>query len=56
MKTERQPILDELDRQIKRRRDSVRLTGDTADIVYLGEDIGKLEIAIEVIKNLDWFS
>lgn len=56
MKLEKQLILDELMRQIKRRRDSVRLTGDDADKVYMGEDIGKLEVAISIIKGTDWFS
>lgn len=56
MKIEKQPIIDELNRQIKRRRDSTRLGGDDADKVYLGEDIGKLEIAVLIIENMDWFS
>jgi len=49
-------MIDELQRQITRRRNSIGMTGDDADKVYMGEDIGKLEIAISVIKNLDWFS
>ena len=31
-------------------RESVRCAGDTADIVYLGEEIGKLQTAMSLIK------
>ena len=32
-------------------RESVRRAGDSADIVYFGEEIGKLQIAMSLIKT-----
>ena len=58
--TSKLEVLDTLKYQLKRRRESVRLAGitssDDADKVYIGEDIGKLDVVIRIIHDMDWFS
>ncbi len=44
-------IITVLQNEIIELRESVCKAGDTADVVYIGEDIGKLEVAISLIKT-----
>jgi hypothetical protein len=46
-------ILDSIKYQISRLRDDVYKAGDKADIVYIGEDIGKLYTAFDILLHLD---
>jgi len=56
MKIEKQPMIDELQRQITRRLKSIKMTDDVDDKVFMGEEIGKLEMAIFAVESVDWFS
>lgn len=44
-------IIKSLEKEITRLRESVCDAGDTADVVYLGEDIGKLQVIISLLES-----
>lgn len=47
-------IIEAIESEISRLRANVRMAGDDADIVYIGEDIGKLEVARNILRDHEW--
>jgi L-lactate utilization protein LutB len=43
-------VIKTLELEISKQRSHVYLAGDKADVVYIGEEIGKLQTAIKIIK------
>lgn len=52
--TDKDRIIHCIKNEIDRLRENVRCAGDDADKVYIGEDIGQLEVAKQIIQNHDF--
>lgn len=44
-------IIETIESEITKLRSNIRYAGDDADKVYIGEAIGKLEVAAKIILN-----
>lgn len=54
MEQRRIEIINLLEARIKYYRECVTDAGDSADIVMLGQQIGKLEVAISILNEETW--
>lgn len=54
MEQRKAEIIELLELRIKYYRDCVRNAGDSADIIHLGQQIGKIEVAISVLQQESW--